>query len=185
MKRIADNFVRLFQTDETFVKPTSAEIERLKALNIGRVNAFLEFYSEYNPNNIRMTDSYVTLLSIKRMLGESIQGEGRFLAEIGFFVFARTVGGNPICIDTNSVQNGDAPVYICNLNMCSWNEQYGYAEIGLPSKELMSRIQDKSRPIELTYENALLCMKFVEGSFREFMKKLSENDYDDLEEYLD
>ena len=49
----------------------------------------------------------------------------------------------------------------------------------------MEKITDKGRPIELTYENALLCMKMAESSYVEFMKKLSENIYDDLEEYLD
>lgn len=127
----------------------------------------------------------MTLLSIEKMLAEKATGEGRYLSEIGFIVFVITVGGNPICLDVNAVKDGDAPVYICNHNLCSWNEKHGCVEIGWPSEELMEKITDKSRPIELTYENALLCVKLVENSFVEFMKKLSENIYDDLEGYLD
>ena len=185
IKGIADNFIRMFQTDNTFVKANQDEIYGLKSLNADRVSAFMEFYLEYNPNNVKMTDSYVTLLSIERMLAEKATGEGRYLSDIGFIVFAITVGGNPICLDVNATKNGDAPVYICNHNLCSWNEKYGYEEIGWPSEKLMEKITDKSRPIELTYENALLCVKLVENSFVEFMKKLSENIYDDLEGYLD
>ena len=82
IKGIADNFIRMFQPDNTIVKANQDEIYGLKSLNADRVSAFMEFYLEYNPNNVKMTDSYVTLLSIERMLAEKATGEGRYLSEI-------------------------------------------------------------------------------------------------------
>lgn len=42
-KKIADHFIRMFQTDNIFVKANQDEINGLKLLNADRVSTFMEF----------------------------------------------------------------------------------------------------------------------------------------------
>lgn len=185
LKNIAEKFIDLFGTRDAFVKSKPEEIESLKGLSGDKVSSFIDFYKDYNPNNVKMTDSYVSLLDIEHILIENTDAEpGKFLSKLGLIVFATTIGGNPVCIDSKAATNGDAPVYICDIDFCNYNEALDMVEIGWPSAKLSKKLEGDDSTIELTYENAVLCMKTVEESFITFMKKLSENDYDDLEEFF-
>ena len=92
-------------------------------------------------NLLPMLDSYVSLLGIDRIILENTRGEPwKFLAEYGVFVFAITVGGNVLCVDTNDYKDGDASVLIADANFCSYNDHYGCAEIGIIPKSVAGEL---------------------------------------------
>lgn len=182
---IAQNFINLFGTENTFMKAEESGVQSLRE-NLGKdIDFFIDFYSEYEPNNVKMTDSYVGLMNIEHMIVENTYGEpGKYLSKIGLFVFAMTVGGNPLCIDTVAAYDKDAAVYIADSGFCYFNEKTNRVEIAYPSDELTEELSDEEAP-ELTYDNAIRCLNKVEDSFVVFMDKLSRNEYEDLEEFLE
>ena len=53
------------------------------------------------------------MLDIESILDENTNfAPGSYLSQFGVFVFATTVRGNGICIDTNDCKNGDPAVLI-------------------------------------------------------------------------
>ena len=185
MDKIINNFMEKFENEDLFIEATPEQINRLKELWGNGAGAVIDFYSKYQPYEIPMTESYVQLLDIDRMIMESTNAEpGKYLAEYGVYVFAVTVGGNVLCIDTNDIHNGVPSVRIADSGFCDFNEFYECAEIGIVPEEVMDEFPEDEM-IPLNYENIALCMKKIEDSFFDFMLKLSNDEYEDIEEYLE
>jgi len=180
------NFYDMFKNDDLFCRATDEQISKLSSLFGHNVYKIIDFYREYQPNNLPMLDSYVRLLGIDAIMLENTNGEpGKYLAEYGVYVFAVTVGGNVLCIDTNDyTEDGDASVLIADSSFCSYNQYHNCVEIGIVPKELRSEMLGQG-VIKLNYQNIKKCLTSIESSFYVFMEKLSNNEYDDIEEFLE
>ena len=107
------------------------------------------------------------------MIEENTYAEpGKYLSDYGVFVFAVTVGGNVLCIDTNKVKNGYASVLIADANFCSYNEYYDCIEIGIAPDKVLDKLHG-SEILRLNYPNIKKCLPKIENSFIKFMRKLS------------
>ncbi|MBE6753444.1 MAG: hypothetical protein E7559_03700 [Ruminococcaceae bacterium] len=184
MEQIVSNFIEMFGNDDAFAAATPEQIARLRELIGEQSAAVLDFYSRYQPNNVPMTESYVRLVDIDTIIAENTVGEpGKYLAQYGVFVFALTVGGNVICIDTNDIRDGNPSVLIADASFCAYNESCGCVEISVAPDEIMEECDDDI--LRLDYENIVRCLPRIEDSFTEFMSKLSNDEYEDVEEYLE
>ena len=185
MHQIIKNFNNIFEKEDLFIEASPMQINELKDLFGNDVSKVLDFYSKYQPHNVPMLNSYVQLIDINRIIEENTNGEpGKCLAEYGVYVFALTVGGNVLCIDTNDIKNGDASVLIADVNFCSYNEIYECVEIGIVPEDVLEQIPQNAI-LRLTYPNITKCLRKIEDSFIEFMLKLSNDEYEDIEEYLE
>lgn len=184
MDYIIENFKKSTGKEDIFIKSTSIQMDKLRSLLGKEVEVFCEFYSEYQPYNFPLLDSGVTLIDIQHMIDENMYGEpGKYLAEYGVFVFGVTIGGNVLCIDTNDIQSGGPGVRIIDSIFCSYNECYDCVEIGIIPDDVIDQYADDEL-VCLNYTNIVKCTTKIEDSFREFMLKLSQNDYEDIEDYL-
>ena len=185
MYEFVKNFYDMFGRDDLFCPASEGQTEQLSRLFGTNVEKVTEFYREHQPDNMPMLDSYVSLLGIDRILLENTSGEpGKYLAKFGVFVFAVTVGGNVLCIEANDCKDGDASVLIADANFCSYNDHYGCAEIGIIPKRAAGEFLGKGM-VALNYPNIKKCLTKIEPSFLLFMEKLSRNEYEDVEEYLE
>ena len=185
MNRIAENFKRLFEKEDLFVQATPEQKRQLENLLGDKVGKIIDFYSEYQPSDIPMTESYVQLLGIDKIILENTNGTpGKYLAEYGVFVFALTAGGHALCIDTNDAAGGDAGVYIADADFVFYNETQDCLEIGAIPEDVSEQLAD-DEILLLNYPNIARCLIKVEDSFMDFMLKLSNDEYEDIEEYLE
>lgn len=185
MKEVIEKFNNMYENEDLFCPASDEQISKLSNLFGNNVKKIIDFYRKYQPNNIPMLDSYVQLLGIDKILLENTTAEpGKYLAENGVYVFALTVGGNLLCIDANDCKEDDASILIADCNFCSYNENYKCVEIGIVPDELMEDML-KDGIVILNYPNIKKCLKKIESSFEVFMNKLSNGEYDDIEEYLE
>lgn len=187
-EKIEKNFRKSLGIDDysqqIFIKATDSELNKLKELIGNNAIKVIDFYSDCQPYELPMLDCYVSLCNIDRIIDENSTCEpGKYLAEYGVFVFAVTVGGNALCIDTNDIKNGDPSVLFVASDFCWYNDVAKCVEIA----EVPEKIEDKfgDEIIELNYKNIRMCALRLEKSFTKFIEKLSKNKYDDIEEYLD
>lgn len=184
-KKVVENFEKMFEGENLFIQSTDEQMEKLEKLVGKEVKKFIDFYRDYQPYEIPMLDCYVSLLDIDNIIIENTCGEpGKYLAEYGVYVFALTVGGGVICIDTNSVRNGDASVLIADSDYCLYDERSQQVEIANAPEKAFDKLKD-DEALVLNYPNIKKSMCKVEKSFEKFMVKLSKNKYKDMEEYLD
>ncbi len=184
MMELITNFYNMFGSKDIFCHATEEQIKQLTKLFGGNVKKIIEFYSVYQPNNIPMLDCYVQLLGIDSMINENTNSEpGKYLSEYGVVVFALTVGGNLLCIDTNDSFEDDAPVLIADANFCSYNKAYDCIEIGVVPYDLLPQLMGDG-VLRLNYDNIKKFLPKVESSFLLFMNNLSCNYYNDIEDFL-
>lgn len=185
MYEFVKNFYDEYKTEDLFCNASEDQISDLIEVFGTNVDKIIDFYRYYQPNNIPMLDSYVRLLGIDGILMENLNGEpGKYLSRYGICVFAVTVGGNVLCVDTNETLSGDASVVIADSCFCSYNEHFDCVEIGRIPKHIEDDCSGKGI-VELNYLNAKKCLTKIESSFLTFMEKLSINEYEDIEEFLE
>lgn len=185
MNKIVKNFKKLFDKEDLFLPATPEQKKRLENLFGDKVGKIIDFYSEYQPWDMPITESYVQLLGIDNILLENTDGvPGKYLAEYGVFVFALTTGGNALCIDTNTAANGDTCVYIADADFVFHNEILDRMEIGAIPEDVAEKLSD-DETLLLNYPNIVRCLRKVENSFMKFLLKLSMDKYEDIEEYLE
>ncbi len=171
------NFYNMFPDNkDLFCKPEEYRIEKLKELFGDKVNKIIDFYSKYEPDDIPLLESYVYLLGIDNIIMENTElSPGAFLSNYGFYVFATTVGGNALCIDTNDTNDGDASVYIADHSRFFYDDDIDKVVI------IGENISDC---YEVNYDNMVKFLPRIESSFLTFMEKLSKDEYGDIEEFL-
>ncbi len=103
------------------------------------------------------------------------------MSKLGIFVFAVTIGGNSVCIDTNCIQNGDPCILIIDKNFLYCDED-GSEIANLPSYVDKSELSDKD--YEFTYENVRKFVYKLEDRFTDFIEKFSRDEYENLENFL-
>ncbi|MCR5609127.1 MAG: hypothetical protein K6G26_08705 [Lachnospiraceae bacterium] len=171
------NFYNMFPDNkDLFCKPEEYRIEKLKELFGDKVNKIIDFYSKYEPDEIPLLESYVNLLGIDWIIMENTElSPGAFLSKHGFYVFATTVGGNALCINTNEANDGDASVYIADHSRFYYNDETDQAKIMGEEAWIYH---------ELNYDSIVKFSPKIESSFFTFMEKVSRNEYADVEDYL-
>ena len=191
-KEIENNFkqsLSVKNSSEPFFVPTSKEkFDALKSLIGDKSSKFIDFYKDRQPNQISNYKSYSTLLNIDRIIEENTElVPGVFLSKIGIFVFAVTIGGNAVCIDTNDTKDGDPVVLIIDHSLLYFDADDYEEEVEIEIANLPSYIDEDDftdEDFEFNYENVRKFVYKIEDSFVEFIKKYSQNLYGDFESYL-
>lgn len=189
-ERIASNFEQMLNSGEEklelFKEPSETELEALKNLIGDQVSKVIAFFGKYQPYDFPLLKtSYVRLLRIEDILEENESNEpGQYLAKEGVFVFALTIGGSALCIDTNDMKDGDPAVLLIDEAFCYYSDVHDFMEINLVPDEVQKELP-YDEPMELTYKNLKRCLPVFESSFLAFMEKLSKDEYGDMEEYLE
>ena len=191
-KKIENNFKQSLSVEnssEPLFVPTSKEkFDALKSLIGDKSSKFIDFYKDSQPNQISNYKSYSTLLNIDRIIEENTElVPGVFLSKIGIFVFAVTIGGNAVCIDTNDTKDGDPVVLIIDHSLLYFDADDYEEEVEIEIANLPSYIDEDDftdEDFEFNYENVRKFVYKIEDSFVEFIKKYSQNLYGDFESYL-
>ena len=184
-EKVVKNFEKRYDGNNLFSSSSDEEIEQLEQLVGKNVEKFINFYKKYQPYELPMLDCYVNLLGIDNIIVENVYTEpGKYLAKYGVYVFAVSVGGCMVCIDTNDVHNGDASVLIADSGFCFYNEQIDQVEIVSAPEKVFNKLKD-DEPLILNYPNIKKSLYKIEKSFEKFMIKLSKNRYKDIEKYVD
>lgn len=168
-EKIIGNFEILFKQEAheepLFIPATTQQLEDLKKLVGDSATVFMDFYKEYQPcYGVPALDCYVNMLDIDSIIVENTNGEpGEYLAQFGVIVFATTVGGNVICIDTNDCKNGDPAVLIASCDFCFYDEEKQHIEIAYVPDDVMDEYED-NEPIILNYTNIKKCLPSTPSS---------------------
>ena len=102
-------------------------------------------------------------------------------------MFAVTIGGDAVCIDTNDTKDGDPVVLIIDHSLLYFDADDYEEEVEIEIANLPSYIDEDDftdEDFEFNYENVRKFVYKIEDSFVEFIKKYSQNLYGDFESYL-
>lgn len=180
---IEENFRKSLNIEDDeqklFVKATDEQMNSLLNLIGKEATEVISFYKNCQPHDLPMLDCYLSLCDIEGMIEENTSVEpGKYLAEYNIFVFAVTVGGDIVCVDKNDMHNGDPSVLAFSSSFCIYNDNTGTVEIVDYPDDV-----DDDDILEFNYENIVKCGCKIESSFKLFMEKLSQNEYEDIEEF--
>ena len=194
MNNIVNNLIKVFledgadETEIVFSKSSEAQMEQLQGLVGDNATQVLEFYKEYQPVEVPMLPNYLSLLNIDGIVEENTCAEpGMHLAKYGVITIGVTVGGNVVCIDTNDVSDLGPKVLLFDSNFCYYDEEEDIVRIGhIPSRaKHLFELSNAQKATTLSYANILKCGYVLSQSFMDFMEKLSNNYFEDIEEFLD
>lgn len=187
-REIQDNIAKIQNNKELskrlFMPTSKNQISKLESLLGKNVTKFLDFYREKQPYQIPAMKSKTVLLDIEHIVKENTEfAPGLFLSQIGIYVFATTIGGNVVCIDTNDTDNGDPAVLLIDQSFLYIDSDGEEVEIAnLPSYINEDEVPDED--FEFNYSNVRKFVYQIEDSFVNFVKKYSHDLYDDFENYL-
>ena len=172
------------QSEPLFIETSDDQITALKKLIGDKCSEFNKFYQEYQPNHISFLKNNTILLTIDDILEENTElAPGAVLSKLGIIVFATTIGGNVVCIDTNDSNEGDPVVLIIDQSFLYIDTDEDEVEIAnFPSYIDENDVPDED--FEFNYENVRKYVYKIEDSFVDFIRKYSKDEYDDLEKYL-
>ena len=191
--RIFEEMIRHFSelfpaipSEELFAPAKPKDLDALVELFGGRAERVIEFYRQYEPQNLPMLPCYAGLCDIAGILAENRCETGQYLAACGVFVIGTTVGGGLICIDTNEEQNGDPSVRVMDHSFTYYDEETRCAKIFLWRGNWGNYGVDVSRDgtPEVTPANIQRYSHRLSESFTDFFYALSVNQYEDIEEYV-
>lgn len=191
MYEFVKNFYDMFgkDRDDLFCRASDEEMEHLSRLFGPNVEKITEFWREHQPDNLPLLAG-AWILKIDEIFWENNSEDttGYWLAKYGVYVFATTIGGDLVCIDTNDCKDGDASVLIADHGFCWYDDADDIVKIDtIPkraAKEVAKEFLEKG-VIALNYPNIKKCLTKLESSFLLFMEKLSRNEYGDIEDYFE
>lgn len=173
------------ETENFFQKPTETELDTLRRLVGDNVDKVMEFYKEYQPYELPMLPCYLNLRSIKVLVEENKNfAPGAYVSQHGVIVFGTTVGGDAVCIDTNRAVDGDPAVVMVDHTFCYEDGETGKICVSHVPQRVMEQL-DPKEPLPFNYKTIALCASRINDSFVDFIKKLSEGYYEDMEEFLE
>jgi len=155
------------------------DLENLKILTVPK--KVIAFYKENEPQNMPILKSSVRLLSLNSIRDENSSGEpSMYLVKYGIIAIATTIGGNVICLDINELNDDEPRVLIVENQFCAYNDDLNCVEIISAPDDIVEEYDD-DEPIELTYKNIKRCVTEVAKTFSEFMYKLANDEYSNIE----
>lgn len=167
--------------EQHFIKAADIEKDMLINLLGNEQNEFMDFYLNFQPSDLPRLACNCTFLDIKAMVEENTDFEpGCYLRKCGIYTFALTIGGNAVCIDTNS-----GNIYICDhgLVMQDFDTDDIVINSGLVPCDVYNSF-DVSGEIPFSYENIIICMDKIEDSFITFIENIADGKYMDLEKFI-
>lgn len=190
MRNIKENLERLLKARNIdlnvckFVPATEEQKKNLIELVGKDADKFIEFYTNYQPIGFPYF-AYAGLLDIDTLIEENLYNEpAACVAPYGIFAFMKTAGGDMVCIDVNNMQDGNPRVVILNHTLVYFeDESYEETVLSIPYN-VLAEMGDEDISEEMSYENLRRYIPEIEATFTEFMKKLSEDYYDDIEKYM-
>lgn len=132
------------------------ELKTLKNYKVPQ--SVINFYEQYEPQNIPMTNAGIYMLDLEAIKNENSSGGGGVLLKYGLITIATTIGGELICIDLNDMKDNEPKVVIIeHCNCC---------DVGI--------VKDYEYVCEIEHT--------ISKSFSEFIWKLSGDEYEDFED---
>ena len=126
-EEIIKNFkMTFFEEGSTlFTKAKGEDIQELKELFGIKMEKVIDFYANYEPNEIPMLNCNIQLHNIERILDENYRCEpGKYLAMYGVYVFATTIGGGCVCLDTNNIVNGEPSILAVDSSFAYFDNEH-------------------------------------------------------------
>lgn len=179
-----NNFTLLY---ETFAKWSAfykeKNLENLKYYSIPET--VVTFYREYEPQNLPALSGGIRLLTLDQIKEENATAiPSMFLIKYSLLTVATTIGGNVIYLDLNTIKNDEPRVLIADQSFCSYNDDLDVVECVIVPYEIAVNYSD-DEPIVLTYDLIKSCLPRIADSFSDFLIKLANEEYEDIEnEYL-
>lgn len=170
-----------FSKSSTFYKED--DLESLKKYNVPDI--VVDFYRNFEPQNLPALRGGVRLMALESIKEEnSSASPGMYFIKYGLLTIATTIGGHVICLDLNQINNNEPSVVIADYSFCSYNDDLNVIEcINVPDEIADSYSDDE--PIILSYSLMKSCIPQIATSFSEFLTKLANEEYEDIEtEYL-
>lgn len=188
-EEIIKNFkMTFFEEGSTlFTKAKGEDIQELKELFGIKMEKVIDFYANYEPNEIPMLNCNIQLHNIERILDENYRGEpGKYLAMYGVYVFATTIGGGCVCLDTNNIVNGEPSILAVDSSFAYFDNEHDCIGIYLWKNNYKDYGIDiyNDKLLQLNAENIQKFNCKISDSFSDFLYDLSVNKYDDIENYL-
>lgn len=168
---------------ETFAKWSAFykenDLESLKSFSISET--IVTFYRDFEPQNLPALSSGIRLLGLEQIKKENASAvPSMFLVKFGVLTVATTTGGNVICLDLNSIKNDEPRVLIADHSFCSYNDDLDVIECVIVPDDSADNYSD-NEPIVLTYDLIKSCLPQVADSFSDFLLKLANEEYVDIE----
>lgn len=137
----------------------------------------INFYKNYEPKELDYLGDGVRLANLLGIKEEnSSLSPGALLIRYGLLVFATTIGGNAICMDLNTNNNGEPKIIYADHTWFSFDES---------ERKLKFTFNHCDIPDDIIWfdKNLIRFLPQICNTFGEFIDKLSMNSEWDLEEY--
>lgn len=159
------------------------DLENLKSYSLPET--IVAFYRDYEPQNFPALSGGIRLLRLEQIKEENASATpSMFLIKYGLLTVATTIGGNVICLDLNEIKNDEPRVLIADQAFCSYNDDLDIVECVIVPDDIADNYSD-DEPIVLTYDLIKSCLPQIADSFSDFLMKLANEEYEDIEnEYL-
>lgn len=172
---------------ETFTKWSAFykenDLEDLKSFLVPET--IVTFYRDFEPQNLPALSGGIRLLGLEQIKEENASAApSMFLVRFGLLTVATTIGGNVIWLDLNVIKNDEPRALIADHSFCSYNDDLNVVECVIVPDDIADNYSD-DEPIVLTYDLIKSCLPQVADSFSDFLIKLANEDYENIEnEYL-
>jgi hypothetical protein len=168
----------LFGTFSYWSKVYCEEDNELNALKEYKVHeTIINFYKSYEPKELDYLGDGVRLADLRGIKEEnSSLSPGAFIIKYGLLVFATTMGGNAICMDLNSINNGEPRIIYADQTWFSFNDSERKLEIRFNHEDIPDNIVWFDKEV-------IRFLPEISKTFNDFLDKLSMNPDWDLEEY--
>ncbi len=139
--------------------------------------SIINFYRSFEPKELDYLGDGIRLLDLKGILEEnSSLSPGAYLIKHGLLVFATTIGGSVVCMDLNSVNNGEPGIIYADYTWFSFND----SERKLEFTFIHEDISDDTVWFD---KNLIKFLPRISATFHEFLDHLSMNPDWNLEQY--
>lgn len=145
----------------------------------------VEFYRLFDPKSLPVFECNVGLMGLPVIRDWNASAEPSvFLVRFGILAFASTTGGHSVCLDLNHL-NGDEPrVILVDQSFCYFDERSRVVEWGGLPQDVYEEYRSSGRSCDLSYELIARCCPEVAPTFSEFLQKLADKEYEDVEAFL-
>lgn len=154
--------------------------ELLALKNYKVPNNVISFYKSFEPGEIPQLGGGVDLLDLNGIKEENCNlSPGAYLIQYGLITFATTVGGNVICMDLNTINNGEPRIIYADKSWFLFNEQERKLEFSFYPFEIQEEDEFLTQSIIKKY------MPEISSTFTEFLEMLCSEDEWDAEDYYE